>query len=162
MARINCKDIVERMEERLAADYQIELHEASTVQLHNALAEAVMAVTAKSCRESRRAHERVRRAYYFSAEYLMGRMVFSNLYNLGILDELRSLLMERGADISAMEDIDDAALGNGGLGRLAACYLDSAATHGIPLEGYGLRYKFGLFKQTFADGFQTEKADDWQ
>ena len=162
MARINCKDIVERMEERLAADYQIELHEASTVQLHNALAEAVMAVTAKSCRESRRAHERVRRAYYFSAEYLMGRMVFSNLYNLAILDELRSLLMERGADISAMEDIDDAALGNGGLGRLAACYLDSAATHGIPLEGYGLRYKFGLFKQTFADGFQTEKADDWQ
>ena len=157
MSRIDCNEIVKRMEERLSADYQIELHEASTVQLHNALAEAVMAVTAKDCRESRRAHERVRRAYYFSAEYLMGRSVFSNLYNLGILDEMRSLLRERGADISAMEEIDDAALGNGGLGRLAAC----AATLGIPLEGYGLRYKFGLFKQTFVDGFQVEKADDW-
>ena len=161
MSRIDCNEIVKRMEERLSADYQIELHEASTVQLHNALAEAVMAVTAKDCRESRRAHERVRRAYYFSAEYLMGRSVFSNLYNLGILDEMRTLLRERGADISAMEEIDDAALGNGGLGRLAACYLDSAATLGIPLEGYGLRYKFGLFKQTFVDGFQVEKADDW-
>jgi len=161
MSRINCNEIVKRMEERLSADYQIELHEASTVQLHNALAEAVMAVTAKDCRESRRAHERVRRAYYFSAEYLMGRSVFSNLYNLGILDEMRTLLRERGADISAMEEIDDAALGNGGLGRLAACYLDSAATLGIPLEGYGLRYKFGLFKQTFVDGFQVEKADEW-
>lgn len=113
MSRIDCNEIVKRMEERLSADYQIELHEASTVQLHNALAEAVMAVTAKDCRESRRAHERVRRAYYFSAEYLMGRSVFSNLYNLGILDEMRSLLRERGADISAMEEIDDAALGNG-------------------------------------------------
>ena len=161
MSRIDCNEIVKRMEERLSADYQIELHEASTVQLHNALAEAVMAVTAKDCRESRRAHERVRRAYYFSAEYLMGRSVFSNLYNLGILDEMRTLLRERGADISAMEEIDDAALGNGGLGRLAACYLDSAATLGIPLEGYGLRYKVGLFKQTFVDGFQVEKADDW-
>ena len=161
MGRINCEDIVKRMEERLGADYQIELHEASTVQLHNALAEAVMAVTARECRESRRSHERVRRAYYFSAEYLMGRAVFSNLYNLGILEEIRSLLRERGANLSAMEEIDDAALGNGGLGRLAACYLDSAATHSIPLDGYGLRYKFGLFKQSFSDGFQVEKADDW-
>ena len=105
MSRIDCNEIVKRMEERLSADYQIELHEASTVQLHNALAEAVMAVTAKDCRESRRAHERVRRAYYFSAEYLMGRSVFSNLYNLGILDEMRTLLRERGADISAMEEM---------------------------------------------------------
>ncbi len=83
MSRIDCNEIVKRMEERLSADYQIELHEASTVQLHNALAEAVMAVTAKDCRESRRAHERVRRAYYFSAEYLMGRSVFSRTVRQG-------------------------------------------------------------------------------
>ena len=80
-------------------------------------------------------------------------MVFNNLYCLGILSEVRDMLRARGADLAAMEDIEDAALGNGGLGRLAACFLDSAATHNIPLDGYGLRYKFGLFKQSFEDGW---------
>ena len=150
------------MTDILKDDYQIELHEANTQQLHNALSSAVMAGIAEDWRLSRRAHEQLRRAYYFSAEYLMGRMVFNNLYCLGILDDVRAKLRERGADIDAMQDIEDAALGNGGLGRLAACYLDSAATHDIPLDGYGLRYKFGLFKQSFVDGYQIEKADDWQ
>ena len=159
---ISSNAIMRRMEEELKAHYQLELHEASTVQLHNALGEAVMLEIANDWRESRRAHERVRRAYYFSAEYLMGRMVFNNLYCLGVIDEIRELFRARGADLSTMEDIEDDALGNGGLGRLAACYLDSAATMNIPLEGYGLRYKFGLFKQHFANGFQVEKADDWQ
>lgn len=153
--------IMKRMEQELESRYQLELHEASTVQLHNALGEAVMFEIANDWRDSRRTHERVRRAYYFSAEYLMGRMVFNNLYCLGLLEELREMFRARGADLYAMEDIEDDALGNGGLGRLAACFLDSAATCGIPLEGYGLRYKFGLFKQYFADGFQVEKADDW-
>lgn len=162
MSTIDCSRIIKRMEEELSGTYQIELHQATTVQLHNALANAVMMEIASDWRESRRAHESVRRAYYISAEYLMGRMVFSNLYSLGILDEIAALLRERGADIRCMEEIDDDALGNGGLGRLAACYLDSAATHDFPLDGYGLRYKCGLFKQTFEDGFQVEKADDWQ
>ncbi len=159
---MDCKKILRRMEESLQSNYQIELHEASTTQLHNALSEAVMVELSGDWRDSRRAHERVRRAYYISAEYLIGRMVFNNLYCLGILDEVRDMLRARGADLAAMEDIEDAALGNGGLGRLAACFLDSAATHNIPLDGYGLRYKFGLFKQTFSNGFQVEKADDWQ
>jgi starch phosphorylase len=162
MSGIDCNRIIKRMEEELSGTYQIELHQATTVQLHNALAHAVMMEIAPAWRESRRAHESVRRAYYMSAEYLMGRMVFSNLYSLGIYDEMSALLRERGADIRCMEEIDDAALGNGGLGRLAACFLDSAATHDIPLDGYGLRYRFGLFRQTFEDGFQVEKADDWQ
>ena len=159
---MDCKNILRRMEESLQSNYQIELHEASTVQLHNALSDAVMMEISGDWRDSRRAHERVRRAYYISAEYLVGRMVFNNLYCLGILSEVRDMLRARGADLAAMEDIEDAALGNGGLGRLAACFLDSAATHNIPLDGYGLRYKFGLFKQSFEDGFQVEKADDWQ
>ena len=89
-------------------------------------------------------------------------MLYTNLFNLGLLDDVKHLLALRGVDISIMEDIEDCALGNGGLGRLAACFLDSAATHDLPLDGYGLRYKFGLFKQDFTNGFQTEYADDWQ
>ena len=154
--------IIRRMEEELRSDYQIELVEASTPQIHKALSNAVMYAISDNWRKARREHEHVRRAYYFSAEYLMGRMVFNNLYCLGILDQIRDLLRARGCDIASMEDIEDAALGNGGLGRLAACFLDSAATHDLPLDGYGLRYKFGLFKQSFKNGYQCEKADDWQ
>ena len=156
------KMIIRRMEEELRNDYQIEIAEANTYQLHKALSNAVMYAISDNWRRARRNHEHVRRAYYLSAEYLMGRMVFNNLYCLGLLDEVKELLRARGSDINALEDIEDAALGNGGLGRLAACFLDSAATHDIPLDGYGLRYKFGLFKQSFKDGYQVEKADDWQ
>ena len=92
----------------------------------------------------------------------MGRMMYNNLYCLGILDDVKKMLKKKGVDINVFEDIDDAALGNGGLGRLAACYLDSAATMEVPLDGYGIRYKYGLFKQLIKDGYQVEVADDWQ
>jgi len=79
-----------------------------------------------------------------------------------MLEEVRELLAKKGVDLADLEDIEDAALGNGGLGRLAACFLDSAATHGIPLDGYGLRYRYGLFKQSFDEnGAQCEDPDDW-
>lgn len=103
-----------------------------------------------------------KQAYYLSLEYLVGRMIFNNLLSLGILEETDAILKEKGVDLRMLEDVEDAALGNGGLGRLAACYLDSAATLGLPLSGYGLRYKYGLFKQEIRDGFQTELPDDWQ
>ncbi len=102
-----------------------------------------------------------RRAYYLSIEYLMGRMFHNNLLELGVLDEAERILREKGVEISSFEEVEDAALGNGGLGRLAACFLDSAAGQGYPLDGYGLRYKYGLFKQKFVDGEQVESADDW-
>ena len=159
---MDARAIIRRMDDELKNDFQIEAHEASPMQLHRALSNAVMFAMADDWRRSRREHERMRRAYYFSAEYLMGRMIYNNLFNLGLLEELKHLLLMRGADLTALEDVEDAALGNGGLGRLAACFLDSAATHSIPLDGYGLRYKFGLFKQSFNGGFQCEKADDWQ
>ena len=79
----------------------------------------------------------------------MGRLVYSNLFNMGILEPIRKAFAEKGVDLAELEDIEDAALGNGGLGRLAACFLDSAVTKGVPLSGYGLRYRFGLFKQSF-------------
>ena len=109
---------------------------------------------------AKRAEER--KAFYISAEYLMGRMVYSNLYSLGILEEVKALFAEQGVDLAVLEDIEDDALGNGGLGRLAACFLDSAASCDIPLSGYGLRYQYGLFKQSFdAAGNQVETPDDW-
>ena len=93
-----------------------------------------------------------RRAYYFSVEYLMGRMFFNNLLALGVLDEARAIFAKKGFDLNTFEDVEDAALGNGGLGRLAACYLDSAANEGYPLYGFGIRYKYGLFRQKFVGG----------
>lgn len=158
---MNAKGIIRRTEDILRSDYQVELDEADAVQLHRALSSAVMYAVADDWRRSRRSRESVRRAYYISAEYLTGRMVYNNLFCLNLLDETKRLLALRGVDIGIMEDIEDCALGNGGLGRLASCFLDSAATHEYPLDGYGLRYKFGLFKQSFINGFQVERADDW-
>ena len=159
---MDTKTIMQQIELVLKRDAQVSLKEATVHQLHAALASVVMAAIADPWYESRHAHERTRATYYFSAEYLVGRMVYNNLFALGILDEVRQAFEERGLDLAAFEDIEDAALGNGGLGRLAACFLDSAATMNLPLDGYGIRYKYGLFKQTFTNGFQTESADDWQ
>ena len=153
---------MEALSNRLKAEYQVTPEDATVAQLHGALSDVVMAAIANDWYENRHAHDQVRRAYYFSAEYLMGRMVYNNLYVLGILDEIRAAFEKAGLDLACLEDIDDAALGNGGLGRLAACFLDSAATHDLPLDGYGIRYKYGLFKQSFRDGWQVEAADDWQ
>ncbi len=126
---------------------------------YNAFSKAVMANLFRDWEENRNADKK--RCGYFSAEFLIGRTVFSNLLNLGLLKESKELLKEYGIELSAFEEIDDAALGNGGLGRLAACFLDSGACIGVPLDGYGLRYRYGLFKQKFEDGFQKEFADDW-
>ena len=103
-----------------------------------------------------------KRACYLSAEFLIGRMIHSNLYHLGLLEEAEALFAKHGHSISDFEEIDDAAFGNGGLGRLAACFLDAAATQGLPLDGYGIRYQYGLFQQSLENGFQVERADDWE
>ncbi len=107
-------------------------------------------------------YEDKRQAYYFSAEYLMGRALGNNLINMRYREELEEILNEIGVDFNEIEEAEeDAALGNGGLGRLAACFLDSAATLDYPLSGYGIRYEYGLFKQKFENGFQMEYADNW-
>ncbi len=133
----------------------------SPQQLHDALSRALMLDIRHVWDKSRARHDTRRRAYYLSAEFLVGRAIYNNLLCTGKLDEAREALAALGADLDALEEIEDAALGNGGLGRLAACFLDSAATLGLPLDGYGIRYRFGLFKQRFANGFQQETADDW-
>ncbi len=102
-----------------------------------------------------------KRVGYFSAEFLVGRLIEANLLNMGLLEDTRRIMEKQGVSSAIFENIPDAALGNGGLGRLAACFLDSAATHGIPLDGYGIRYRYGLFRQSLENGFQKETADEW-
>ena len=158
----NCTNILKWTEAQLKYTYDVTLQEATPQELHEALGEAVMMAISDNWSSSKKARLQQRKAYYFSAEYLIGRLVYSNLYNLSILDEMKQLFAAQGVDLAVLEEIEDAALGNGGLGRLAACFLDSAASCDIPLSGYGLRYKFGLFKQSFDDqGSQKENADDW-
>lgn len=130
-------------------------------EIHNALGNAVMDYASENWQKSKNAHLNSRRACYFSMEFLVGRAVFNNLLCLGIYDETEAVLNEMGKSLSELEEIEDAALGNGGLGRLAACFLDSAASLDLPLDGYGIRYKYGLFKQGIENGFQTETADNW-
>ena len=158
----DCVNILKWTEAQLKYTYDVSLQEATAQELHEALGEAVMMAISDNWNNSKRKRMHNRKAYYISAEYLIGRLVYSNLFNLGILDEMKQLFAERGVDLAILEDIEDDALGNGGLGRLAACFLDSAASCNLPLSGYGLRYKFGLFKQSFdAEGNQVENADDW-
>ena len=158
----NCLNILKWTEARLKYAHDTTLKEASPQALHDALGHAVMMAVSDGWSESKQRRMHERKAYYISAEYLIGRLVYSNLYNLGILDEMKQLFADHGVDLACLEEIEDAALGNGGLGRLAACFLDSAASTNIPLSGYGLRYKFGLFKQSFDEiGSQKENADDW-
>ncbi|CAJ0920936.1 unnamed protein product, partial [Mesorhabditis belari] len=103
-----------------------------------------------------------KRVYYLSLEFYMGRTLSNTMINLGIQATVDEALYQLGLDMEELEEIEeDAGLGNGGLGRLAACFLDSMATLGIPACGYGLRYEYGIFKQFIKDGWQTEEPDDW-
>ena len=158
---MNARELISSTERILLKEARCTLSDASPKQLHEALAQACMVELAPNWAASERRHAASRRAFYLSAEYLVGRMVFNNLLAMGVLEEVRELLAEKGVDLNSLEDVEDMALGNGGLGRLAACFLDSAATHDIPLDGYGLRYKFGLFRQTFENCRQMEAPDDW-
>ena len=103
-----------------------------------------------------------KKVYYISAEFLMGKLLSNNLINLGIYEELDDLLKAKGRELGNIESIEpEPSLGNGGLGRLAACFLDSIATLGLPGDGIGLNYHFGLFKQVFEDKLQTAEKNDW-
>ncbi len=138
-------------------DAHTTMEHATAKQLYQAISKAAMARLQARWRRPASG----KRAAYLSAEFLVGRVVEANLMSLGLLEETRALLAAHGVSTTVFEEIEDAALGNGGLGRLAACFLDSAATHNIPLDGYGIRYRYGLFRQSFENGFQQESADDW-
>jgi glycogen phosphorylase len=131
---------------------------------YTALALTVRDGLAKSwVKTARRYYQRdVKRAYYLSAEYLLGRALGNNLINMGLWESTRESLRHLGVDLTNLIEMEpDAGLGNGGLGRLAACFLDSLATLDMPAVGYGIRYEFGIFSQEILRGYQVERADEW-
>ena len=140
------------------------LSNATGLELWTAVSLAVRDHIVDRFIETQGAHNEAdtRRVYYLSLEYLMGRLLNVNLLNSGLRDAARKALGELGRDLDDLcEEEHDMGLGNGGLGRLAACYLDSMATLELPAVGYGIRYQFGLFRQDFEDGRQVEHPDDW-
>ena len=144
--------------------YRKTLEEATPQELYQAVSYSVKddiidrwIATHKVYRE-----KNVKKVYYLSMEFLMGRALGNNLLNLGYYEDIKEALKEMGLDINFIEDQErDPALGNGGLGRLAACFLDSLSTLGYPAYGCGIRYRYGMFKQAIEDGYQIEKPDDW-
>lgn len=153
--------IIFNLKSTLRSDYAVSLQHAKKYEIYNALVKVIMRLIAPYW-ESDTEGRFGRNAYYLSSEYLMGRLLSNNLVNLGIENEIRESLEEIGIDYNELEKVEaDAGLGSGGLGRLAACFLDSAATHHYPLHGYGIRYEYGIFKQEFQDDQQIEKADNW-
>ncbi|MBS5748560.1 MULTISPECIES: glycogen/starch/alpha-glucan phosphorylase [Actinotignum] len=126
------------------------------------LSELTMSRLADNWEATTKKYREGQRASYFSAEFLMGRALLNNLVNLGLVDDARKALEDYGLNLTdVLDEEPDAALGNGGLGRLAACFMDSCATLNFPVVGYGILYRYGLFKQSFVDGFQKEEPDPW-
>ncbi len=154
--------ILEKMETYLFTESKKKLKSATEKEKYHALAKVIMGEITPDWIESEERFTNSKKAYYLSSEYLMGRALTNNLINMQRKKEIEEILEEEGIDLEALEEQEeDAALGNGGLGRLAACFLDSAATLDYPLMGYGIRYQYGIFKQEFKNGFQVEKGDDW-
>ena len=140
------------------------LDEATTQQIYQAVAYSVKDDIIDNWIETHKAYEKQdkKMVYYMSMEFLMGRALGNNMINLLCYDEVRETLEELGLDMNLIEDQEpDAALGNGGLGRLAACFLDSLATLGYPAYGCGIRYRYGMFKQKIENGYQEEVPDNW-
>ena len=153
-------DFKKNVEELLKLNFGKTVENATAKELYDAVAKASMVNVGTDFAE-KALSAKGKKAAYLSAEFLIGRMTYNNLLNLGLLGKYTELMDAHRRDPGELEDIEDPALGNGGLGRLAACFLDSGATLGYNLNGYGIRYRYGLFKQTFKDGFQTEEPDDW-
>ncbi len=144
--------------------YRKTLEEATQQQIFQAVCFAVKDQIVDNWMETQKAYEKQdpKMVYYLSMEFLMGRALGNNLINLQAYKQVKEAMEELGLDLNMVEDMEpDAALGNGGLGRLAACFLDSLATLGYPAYGCGIRYRYGMFKQEIRDGYQVEVPDNW-
>jgi starch phosphorylase len=155
---------INEFKNRLEKRYIVELQDASTRQVYNVLGEMVGEEISKDWMSTKKqlAGSNAKEVYYFSMEFLMGRLITNNIMNLGLKSVIETALQKEGIDLNDIEHYEsDAGLGNGGLGRLAACFLDSIASMGLPGYGNGIRYRYGLFEQRIVDGYQIEKPDDW-
>lgn len=149
---------------RLRRQYGKDISQANSHDLFDAVSASVQEVIMPAWMATRREYEKknTKQLYYLSAEFLMGRALSNNLINLKIKDEVKKVLDGMNINFNVIEDEEpDAGLGNGGLGRLAACFLDSLATLDYPGHGYGIRYEYGMFEQRIEDGFQVEYPDNW-
>src|SRR5699024_2619327 len=143
-------------------NYGKSIHDCTNQEMYQALAKTIMKDITPKWLETKERYKDKKQAYYLSAEFLMGRALDNNLNNLNNKEEVKEILSELDIDYKDIEDSEkEPGLGNGGLGRLAACFLDSAATLNYPLTGYGIRYEYGIFVQSFTDGFQYEEGDNW-
>ncbi|MCC5452016.1 glycogen/starch/alpha-glucan phosphorylase [Rheinheimera sp. UJ51] len=159
------EQLKERIVKHLHSTLGTDLNKASHQAWWRATCAAVNEQIYDGLRTTQRTHyeKDTRALHYFSLEYLMGRMFSNNLHNLGLYEQAKQALSELGLDIADLEDQEeDMALGNGGLGRLAACFIESLATLNYPAIGYGIHYENGLFQQSFQDGRQIERPDSWR
>ena len=155
---------INEFKERIQKRYIVNFESSTIRQKYNVLGEMISEVIALDWLKTKELleGESVKEVYYFSMEFLMGRLITNNIMNLGLRDIVEGAFNKEGIDINEVEDYEaDAGLGNGGLGRLAACFLDSIASLSYPGHGNGIRYRYGLFEQQIKDGYQIEKPDDW-
>ena len=158
------EEFKQEVKDNLKTLFRRSIEDATQVQLFQAVAFAVKDYIVDMWMETHRQYEQqdAKTVYYLSMEFLMGRALGNCMINLKAYDEIREALTELGIDPDVIEDTEpDAALGNGGLGRLAACFLDSLSSLGYPAYGCGIRYKYGMFKQKIENGFQVEAPDNW-
>ena len=145
------------VKEAVLKQYGKSIAECTDREIYDALLTSVNELAAE-----KESNEGKRKLYYISAEFLIGKLLSNNLINLGLYDEVKKELSEAGRSLAEIEEIEpEPSLGNGGLGRLAACFLDSIASLGLNGDGVGLNYHFGLFKQEFKDNLQYETKNPW-
>ena len=160
----NKKNFIKSVTENVERLYRKSLDEASQQEIYQAVSQSVKDVIMSNWLDTQKAidEQEPKIVYYMSMEFLMGRALGNNLINLCAYKEVKEALEEIGLDLNAIEDQEpDPALGNGGLGRLAACFMESLTTLGYAAYGCGIRYRYGMFKQQIIDGFQIEVPDNW-
>ena len=162
--KFNAQEFRENLTARLRRQYGKDISQANSHDLFDAVSASVQEIIMPAWMATRNEYEKkpTKQLFYLSAEFLMGRALSNNLINLGIKDEVKKVLDDMNINFDLIEDEEpDAALGNGGLGRLAACFLDSLATLDYPGHGYGIRYEYGMFEQKIENGYQVEYPDNW-